>query len=272
MARERREPLEEIDPSWCPAWPVTWQRCSHLVRQHLDTGETLPTTAGEVMPQGEDIGRWVTSRPARVGPAHRVQPLVSLPAKEGPATKALPSGAPRARRTGPRRRGAFAHLCAWPVQAFGFSSSSAGPDGRGMKITFAVWQQPCLRPRCRPALPGFTFSSTAASCRPRTGTGMAFPAPLLLVEEVALVGGYDRAPGQGGVPGPGVAVTARGERSCTDGDDMDKRFIRSSVTAGRRRTGRHRDVVQWGLRPLARAMPSNSAARVVCSLCRRAAV
>lgn len=22
-----REQLEEIDPSWCPTWPVTWQRC-----------------------------------------------------------------------------------------------------------------------------------------------------------------------------------------------------------------------------------------------------
>ncbi|MFD3778167.1 helicase associated domain-containing protein [Streptomyces sp. NPDC058612] len=61
MTRERREQLEEIDPSWCPAWPVTWQRCFHLVRQHLDTGETLPTKAGEVVRQGEDLGRWVTS-------------------------------------------------------------------------------------------------------------------------------------------------------------------------------------------------------------------
>lgn len=61
MTRERREQLEEIDPSWCPAWPVTWQRCFHLVRQHLDAGEALPTVAGEVLRQGEDLGRWVTS-------------------------------------------------------------------------------------------------------------------------------------------------------------------------------------------------------------------
>ncbi len=46
MTRKRREQLEEIDPSWCPAWPVTWQRCFHLVRQHLDTGQALPTGAG----------------------------------------------------------------------------------------------------------------------------------------------------------------------------------------------------------------------------------
>lgn len=61
MTRSRREQLEEIDPSWCPVWPVTWQRCFHLVRQHLDTGQALPTTAGEVVRQGEDLGRWVTS-------------------------------------------------------------------------------------------------------------------------------------------------------------------------------------------------------------------
>ncbi|MFI8281332.1 helicase associated domain-containing protein [Streptomyces sp. NPDC085929] len=61
MTRARREQLEEIDPSWCPVWPVTWQRCFHLVRQHLDAGQPLPTSAGEVVRQGEDLGRWVTS-------------------------------------------------------------------------------------------------------------------------------------------------------------------------------------------------------------------
>ncbi|WP_436844283.1 helicase associated domain-containing protein [Streptomyces subrutilus] len=61
MTRKRREQLEDIDPSWCPVWPVTWQRCFHLVRQHLDTGQALPTVVGEVVRQGEDLGRWVTS-------------------------------------------------------------------------------------------------------------------------------------------------------------------------------------------------------------------
>ncbi|MFI0243114.1 Helicase associated domain protein [Streptomyces sp. NPDC016845] len=61
LSDERREQLEEIDASWCPSWPVTWQRCFHLVRMHLDAGEALPTTAGEVLRQGEDLGRWVQS-------------------------------------------------------------------------------------------------------------------------------------------------------------------------------------------------------------------
>ncbi|WP_323182525.1 DEAD/DEAH box helicase [Streptomyces nigrescens] len=61
MSQERREQLEDIDPSWCPAWPVEWQRAFHLTRQHLDEGGTLPTAAGDVVRQGEDLGRWVRS-------------------------------------------------------------------------------------------------------------------------------------------------------------------------------------------------------------------
>lgn len=61
LSDTRREQLEEIDASWCPSWPVTWQRSFHLVRLHLDAGEALPTEAGEVLRQGEDLGRWVTS-------------------------------------------------------------------------------------------------------------------------------------------------------------------------------------------------------------------
>ncbi|MFF9206345.1 Helicase associated domain protein [Streptomyces sp. NPDC014986] len=61
LSDERREQLEEIDASWCPSWPVTWQRCFHLVRMHLDAGEALPTETGDVVRQGEDLGRWVQS-------------------------------------------------------------------------------------------------------------------------------------------------------------------------------------------------------------------
>ncbi|MEU1020450.1 Helicase associated domain protein [Streptomyces sp. NPDC005898] len=65
LSDERREQLEEIDASWCPNWPVTWQRSFHLVRMHLNAGEALPTEAGDVVRQGEDLGRWVQS--ARYG-------------------------------------------------------------------------------------------------------------------------------------------------------------------------------------------------------------
>ncbi|MFF3920391.1 Helicase associated domain protein [Streptomyces sp. NPDC001852] len=61
LSDERREQLEEIDPSWCPAWPVEWQRAFHLIRQHLNAGGTLPMSPGVVVHQGEDLGRWVRS-------------------------------------------------------------------------------------------------------------------------------------------------------------------------------------------------------------------
>ncbi|MFJ3251171.1 Helicase associated domain protein [Streptomyces sp. NPDC086782] len=61
LSEMRREQLEDIDPSWCPAWPVEWQRAFHLVRLHLEAGRPLPTSPGDVVHQGEDLGRWVRS-------------------------------------------------------------------------------------------------------------------------------------------------------------------------------------------------------------------
>ncbi|WP_081235830.1 DEAD/DEAH box helicase [Streptomyces viridosporus] len=62
LPEERREQLENIDPSWCPAWPVEWQRAFHLTRLHLEAGGTLPTSPGAVVHQGEDLGRWVRAQ------------------------------------------------------------------------------------------------------------------------------------------------------------------------------------------------------------------
>lgn len=63
LSDERREQLEEIDPSWCPAWPVEWQRAFHLTRLHLEeVGGELPTEPGVVVHRGEDLGRWVRAQ------------------------------------------------------------------------------------------------------------------------------------------------------------------------------------------------------------------
>lgn len=59
LPEERREQLENIDPAWCPAWPMAWQRAFHLTRRHLEEGGTLPTTPGDVVRQSEDLGQWV---------------------------------------------------------------------------------------------------------------------------------------------------------------------------------------------------------------------
>lgn len=62
LAPQRREQLEDIDPSWCPAWPVEWQRTFHLVRHYLQACGVLPTAPGETVYQGEDLGRWIRAQ------------------------------------------------------------------------------------------------------------------------------------------------------------------------------------------------------------------
>ncbi|MFE0581033.1 Helicase associated domain protein [Streptomyces sp. NPDC058874] len=62
LTTERREQLDDVDPSWCPSWAVEWQRAFHLVRLHLEkAGGELPMEPGAVVHQGEDLGRWVRS-------------------------------------------------------------------------------------------------------------------------------------------------------------------------------------------------------------------
>ncbi|MGD6748510.1 Helicase associated domain protein [Streptomyces sp. BH106] len=62
LSPSRREALEEIDGGWCPVWDVGWQRCFRLVQARLRDGGAVPMVAGEVVVQGEDLGRWVTAQ------------------------------------------------------------------------------------------------------------------------------------------------------------------------------------------------------------------
>ncbi|MEV6553725.1 Helicase associated domain protein [Streptomyces sp. NPDC051597] len=65
MPPTRMDALDDLDPGWCPAWDANWQRCFHLTKTHTDNGEPMPTEAGALVVQGEDLGRWVTAQ--RVG-------------------------------------------------------------------------------------------------------------------------------------------------------------------------------------------------------------
>ncbi|UQX04312.1 DEAD/DEAH box helicase [Streptomyces sp. RerS4] len=62
LSQERRDALDAIDPSWCPAWDIGWQRAFHLTRVHLDAGGRLPLGPGAVVVQGEDLGVWVRAQ------------------------------------------------------------------------------------------------------------------------------------------------------------------------------------------------------------------
>ncbi|MFD7499259.1 helicase associated domain-containing protein [Streptomyces sp. NPDC059832] len=62
MTEARRDEPDAIDPGWCPVWDTGWQRCYRLVHNHVQAGGTLPTATGDVIIQGEDLGRWVTAQ------------------------------------------------------------------------------------------------------------------------------------------------------------------------------------------------------------------
>ncbi|MHA6757269.1 helicase associated domain-containing protein [Streptacidiphilus sp. PAMC 29251] len=58
MPQSRRDELAAIDPFWCPAWGVVWQRMYGVLVQHLAAGGTLAVEDGRLI-EGEDLGRWL---------------------------------------------------------------------------------------------------------------------------------------------------------------------------------------------------------------------
>ncbi|MDH6107786.1 hypothetical protein P3T34_000001, partial [Kitasatospora sp. MAP12-44] len=67
LAPERRAALEEIDPWWCPSWPIVWQRTYAVARQWwLETDGQVDWTAlpQDTVFEGEQLGRWVLAQRA----------------------------------------------------------------------------------------------------------------------------------------------------------------------------------------------------------------
>ncbi|MER7111163.1 DEAD/DEAH box helicase [Streptomyces sp. NPDC000229] len=64
LSDERRQALEDIDPGWCPAWSIDWQRAFRLAWLHIKAGGTLPDKAGVAIADGEDLGKWAAAQRA----------------------------------------------------------------------------------------------------------------------------------------------------------------------------------------------------------------
>lgn len=67
LAAERRRALEEIDPWWCPTWPITWQRAYAIARSwwlESDGRVDWAQLPQEAVFEGEQLGRWVRAQRA----------------------------------------------------------------------------------------------------------------------------------------------------------------------------------------------------------------
>ena len=62
LTDRRRQALEDIDPGWCPPWPIDWQRHFRLAWHHRQTGGALPVKAAELVIDGADIGKWLAAQ------------------------------------------------------------------------------------------------------------------------------------------------------------------------------------------------------------------
>jgi len=59
LTADRKAAFDAIDPAWCPAWPVEWQRCFTLAWRHVQEGGKLAgAEPGSVVVQGEDLAGW----------------------------------------------------------------------------------------------------------------------------------------------------------------------------------------------------------------------
>ncbi|MER7850616.1 Helicase associated domain protein [Kitasatospora sp. NPDC096077] len=67
LSAHRRRQLEEIDPWWCPAWPITWQRSYATARRwwlEADGRVDWAQLSDEVVFEGEQLGQWVRAQRA----------------------------------------------------------------------------------------------------------------------------------------------------------------------------------------------------------------
>ncbi|SCF66282.1 helicase associated domain-containing protein [Streptomyces sp. Ncost-T10-10d] len=54
----RKAALAEVDPYWCPEWPLVWQRRYVLLQGHVTAGGSVEIEPGHMI-AGEDTGSWL---------------------------------------------------------------------------------------------------------------------------------------------------------------------------------------------------------------------
>ncbi|MFJ9061764.1 Helicase associated domain protein [Streptomyces sp. NPDC102409] len=96
-AAERRTALEAIDPDWCPAWSVEWQRHYATARALLSEEHGLTEVLPGVVVHGCDIGTWINRQREHTvwegllpEQRQRLQGLGLTPLPAAPQKKAAP--------------------------------------------------------------------------------------------------------------------------------------------------------------------------------------
>ncbi|WP_073923997.1 DEAD/DEAH box helicase [Streptomyces sp. CB03911] len=95
LTADRKAALDAVDPGWCPAWAVEWQRCFALAWRHVKAGGALTGDPGSVVVQGEDLAGWGRTQqtgwdklsPAQQWLCEHVLGLEPLAAEQKPAPK-----------------------------------------------------------------------------------------------------------------------------------------------------------------------------------------
>lgn len=67
LTRARRAALEQIDPWWCPPWPLAWQRTFRTTLAHVHNGGTLTDLPTGHLIAGEDLGTWARAQQTKWG-------------------------------------------------------------------------------------------------------------------------------------------------------------------------------------------------------------
>ncbi|MFJ2477978.1 Helicase associated domain protein [Streptomyces sp. NPDC087659] len=99
LTPERAAQLAEIDPDWCPAWPIDWQRHYAAVRALvIDGGAAVDEITPGVTVHGADVGRWLERQRETWAELSREQRerLAALGVTAPEATAAAPKAGGRA--------------------------------------------------------------------------------------------------------------------------------------------------------------------------------